>query len=76
MTRLRLYSRPDCHLCEEAEELIHSHDHRIEIEEVNIEDDLTHLARYGVRIPVIQRPDTGEELSWPFGQDELVRFLD
>lgn len=75
MTSLRLYSRPDCHLCEEAAEIVMSHRPGVELVEINIEDDLEHLDRYGVRIPVLQRADTAAELYWPFGLDELERFL-
>jgi hypothetical protein len=31
--------------------------------------------RYGVRIPVAVRSDTGAELSWPFKSEDLVAFL-
>jgi len=33
------------------------------------------VARYGTRIPVLRRNDTGNELSWPFTQDQLLNFL-
>lgn len=76
MFELRLYSRPDCHLCDEAIALVQSYDSSINIEQVNIEDKLEHLQRYGIRIPVLQRIDTGAELSWPFGHDEFAVFLE
>jgi hypothetical protein len=76
MSELRLYSRPDCHLCDEAAALVRAYDSCIVIEQVNIEDNLDHLRRYGIRIPVLQRKDTGTELPWPFGRDELAVFLD
>ena len=30
---------------------------------------------YSTRIPVLRRTDTGAELDWPFGQEEVYRFL-
>lgn len=31
--------------------------------------------RYGLRIPVLRRVDTGAELNWPFEVEQIVRFL-
>ncbi|MAC21595.1 MAG: thioredoxin family protein, partial [Marinobacter sp.] len=31
--------------------------------------------RYGTRIPVLRRNDTGAELDWPFTRDQLLTFL-
>jgi hypothetical protein len=31
--------------------------------------------RYGLKIPVLQRQDSGLELFWPFEIEELVNFL-
>ena len=75
MSELRLYSRPDCHLCEVAAELLHQSGIEQVFEHVNIEDDLALLRRYGIRIPVLQRMDTGAELFWPFDQESLLAFL-
>ena len=75
MSELRLYSRPDCHLCEVAAELLHQSGIAQVFEHVNIEDDLALLRRYGIRIPVLQRMDTGAELFWPFDEEGLVAFL-
>ena len=75
MTRLRLYTRPECHLCDEAGRLLESAGRDIEVEVVNIEDSLDHLRRYGIRIPVVQRADTGAELGWPFDLQQLQAWL-
>ena len=75
MSELRLYSRPDCHLCEVAADLIHQSGVEQGLKHVNIEDDLALLRRYGIRIPVLQRMDTGAELFWPFNQEGLLAFL-
>lgn len=76
MAKLRLYSRPDCHLCEEAASLLEHASPGAELEVINIEDSLEHLRRYGVRIPVLKRADTGAELGWPFDLAMLRSWLD
>lgn len=50
-----VYSRPGCHLCEEAKASIEAVHRQVEftIEEVNIENDPELLARYQYDIPVI-----------------------
>jgi hypothetical protein len=75
MKTLRLYSRPECHLCDYAVELIKETGCGIEIESIDIEQDPDLLSRYDVRIPVLLRPDTGAELCWPFDDDDIVEFL-
>ncbi len=54
MKTLRLFSRPECHLCDELvtalEPIIRG---RARLEIVNIDDDLTLKKRYGLRIPVL-----------------------
>jgi len=55
--QLVLYSRPGCHLCEEAlEELValHGEGYRFELREVDIESDETLLRRMLERIPVLE----------------------
>ena len=42
---------------------------------VEIADDEELLERYGVRIPVLRRLDTGEELDWPFDVAAVRRLV-
>jgi glutaredoxin len=54
---VRLYARPDCHLCDQARdqlEALRRTGPRFELEEVDIERDERLLARYLERIPVIE----------------------
>ena len=53
--RVIIYSRPGCHLCEEAKEVIEASGYREEytLEEINIESDAELLRRYRYDIPVI-----------------------
>jgi glutaredoxin len=53
--RVVIYSRPGCHLCEEAKKVIEASGCREEytLEEINIESDRELLRRYRHDIPVI-----------------------
>lgn len=75
MSKLLLFSRPDCHLCDEAEALLRLVAPGIECEVVDIEDDIRLLDRYGVRVPVLRRELDGAELGWPFDAEHLGGFL-
>lgn len=73
MTELVLYTRPGCHLCEEA--LAVCRECGVEPRPADISEDLELLRVYRDRIPVVRRPDTGAELGWPFDADALAAFL-
>jgi glutaredoxin len=53
--QVRLYTRPGCHLCEEARAamLAAGCEGEYEFEEVNIDEDPLLQARYALKIPVI-----------------------
>jgi hypothetical protein len=70
---VRLYGTACCHLCEEAHAILH--ELGIRAEHVDIAEDDELLEKYGVRIPVLKRGDTGEELGWPFDAAAVSRFL-
>lgn len=72
---LLMYSRPECHLCEQAAEVVAGFDPRISLVEVNIENDIALIQRYGDRVPVLARTDNAEELNWPFDATGLKAFL-
>jgi glutaredoxin len=55
--RVRLYARPDCHLCDEAREGLlglRSDGLDFELEEIDIDSDDELLLRYLERIPVVE----------------------
>jgi glutaredoxin len=57
MTRVTVYSRPGCHLCEEAVAAIvalHEEGYRFALHEVDIESDELLLRRHLERIPVVE----------------------
>jgi thiol-disulfide isomerase/thioredoxin len=72
-----LYGRPECHLCDDARAAILAlvdEDNRVEIREINIEDDDEMFARYLERIPVVEVD--GEVISeLEFDQHELSSRL-
>ena len=70
---LILYTRPDCHLCELAMDLMQQQG--IRWRAVDIDHDLALIRKYGVRIPVLMRTDSGSELGWPFDAEQLRAFM-
>lgn len=75
MESLILYSTTGCHLCEEAQRVIHTA-LGITAAEVDIVDDEALMERYALRIPVLKRIDTGLEIGWPFGPEEVRKFIE
>lgn len=73
---LILYSTDACHLCEQAEGLLLPWVERglsVAVDDIAESDAL--FERYGERIPVVRRTDTGAELNWPFDAQTLAAFL-
>ena len=75
MTRIRLFTRPECHLCEEAAALLAEVMPGVPFEAVDIENELSLIMRYGKRVPVLLRTDTQAELDWPFDAVAVEQFL-
>lgn len=71
---IELYGTTFCHLCEEAEAILH--EIGIEAAHMDIAENDELLEKYGVRIPVLKRVDTGAELGWPFDAAAVSRFLE
>jgi glutaredoxin-related protein len=71
---IKLYSTEFCHLCEEAEAILQALG--VEAEYVDIAESDELVDKYGVRIPVLQRMDTGAELGWPFDAAGVTEFLE
>ena len=71
-----LYSRPGCHLCEDAADLLERLARRIPIAivEINILNDIDLFERYKHTIPVVVI-DGGPTLAAPIRADELERLL-
>jgi Glutaredoxin-like domain (DUF836) len=75
LKQLNLYSTAHCHLCELAHEIVLQMSGDITVNVIEIADDEALLANYGLRIPVLQRPDTQVELNWPFSLANVADFL-
>ncbi|WP_061961073.1 glutaredoxin family protein [Demequina flava] len=74
--RVILYSRPGCHLCDEARETIAAvcGKRRTTWEEVDISADAALTSQYGEQIPVVTVD--GETVGfWRIGADRLTRAL-
>ncbi len=57
MTRVTVYSRPQCHLCERAIEALlglHARGYRFELVEIDIESEETLFKRMLEKIPVVE----------------------
>ncbi|WP_100641439.1 glutaredoxin family protein [Marinobacter salexigens] len=74
---LFFYTTSECHLCELAEALLVSTPMPapIPVDVVDIAQSEELVERYGTRIPVLRRNDTGHELNWPFTREQLLTFL-
>jgi hypothetical protein len=72
--RLTLIQRDDCHLCDLAWEQLAAAG-VADFESLWIDGDAALQARYGERIPVLRREDSGAELDWPFDAGAVGRLL-
>lgn len=74
---LVFYTTDQCHLCELAEALLVNTPmpEPVPVDVVDIAQSEALVERYGTRIPVLRRNDTGAELDWPFTSDQLQTFL-
>jgi len=75
MRQAMLYYTEHCHLCDEAESILHTEGYSECYTKVEIENDPALLELYEVHIPVLKRIDNKKELFWPFGPRELAVFL-
>lgn len=76
MVRCKLLGTLGCHLCEQAQAIMLPFAVRgLEIELIDIAESEQMVERYGLRIPVLQRCDTGMELNWPFDTAGVFEFL-
>jgi len=71
--KLLLYGTACCHLCGQAEALLHALG--VSAAHIDIADDDALLERYGTRIPVVRRLDNDTEIGWPFERESLRDFL-
>jgi glutaredoxin len=63
-----LYSRHDCPLCEDAEDVLLKLNITYQFVDIDLDDSLR--KKYNSRVPVLVN-DNAEELSWPFSEDKI-----
>ena len=75
--RLTLLSKPGCHLCDEARDVLArvAHDLAVPWEEVDVTADDALFVEYGDRIPVVLLDGT-EHGYWSIDEPRLRRDLD
>jgi hypothetical protein len=72
----QLFATPGCQLCVMAgHELMPMVEHGLMVELIDISSQPALVERYGWRVPVLRRVDTGAELDWPFEADQIAAFL-
>lgn len=74
MSGLKLFQRDDCHLCDLALAVL-AQARVPDFESVFIDDEAELEARYGIRIPVLRREDSGAEIDWPFDVATVSRLV-
>lgn len=74
---LIFYTTDGCHLCEQAEQVLMTTPlaDPVPVSVVDISESEALVGRYGTRIPVLQRDDTGAELNWPFDGTDVQQFV-
>lgn len=68
-----LYTREQCHLCDQAAQLLQRMG--VAYRAVDIDRDEALEARYGTKVPVLAHPAQCREICFPFGELEVRRFL-
>jgi glutaredoxin len=76
MLTVTLYTRPGCHLCEQAHEILRTAARGLDVQLrlVNIDDDLALAQRYGERVPVAAINGI-DVLEWPFTLAQAQRII-
>lgn len=72
-TDVTFYTTENCHLCEQAEQLLTSVLPPDRIHKVDVADDDALIAQYGERIPVVRSGNN--ELDWPFSLLDLHQMV-
>ena len=74
---ITLISGPNCHLCDQAKEMLFPllEAKNIQLNELNVRDDVALFEQYGLRIPVVIFAD-GSEKGWPFTAAQIARMID
>lgn len=76
MLTVTLYTRPGCHLCEQAHAILRTAARGLDVELclVNVDDDPALVRRYGERVPVAAI-NGRDILEWPFTLAQAQRAI-
>ena len=74
--KITLISGPNCHLCDQAKEMLYPllEANNIQLKELDVKDDFALFEQYGLRIPVVVFAD-GSEKGWPFTAAQISRMV-
>ena len=74
---LLLLGTDGCHLCEQAEAILHEAniESRCTLRQIDIAEEEQRWQDYAIRIPVLYHPKTKSSLDWVFTQDDVFAFL-
>ena len=70
-----LYGTANCHLCENAINVIQLTNADIDLLVIDIMDNHELYTRYERIIPVLKCVQTGVEIQWPFQHNSLMQFF-
>jgi hypothetical protein len=77
MQHVLLYTTLGCHLCDDAlaiaQPILAKNGWSLSL--VEIADSPELVDKYGIRIPVLARADSHNEIGWPFGAEEIELLL-
>ncbi len=73
MNQVTLYSKPDCHLCDLAYQLLANLDLNVTV--IDIQSRPTLMAKYALTIPVVVFSNA-VALNWPFDAEAIQSLLD
>ena len=72
----QLFGTLGCHLCDEAEQVLQPFVAQgLIVELLDIIDSADWLGRYALTIPVLRRVDNGQELNWPFDEQDVLQLF-
>lgn len=75
-THCELFGTLGCHLCEKAEQVLQPFVAQgLVVELLDIIESSEWLERYSLTIPVLRRVDNGQELNWPFDENDVLQLL-
>ena len=74
---ITLYRTSHCHLCEQAEAMLAtlSLTHGLSWRIIEIAENANLLARFELKIPVLERKNADGLLCWPFTLEEIIALI-